>query len=96
MATRRDLLEAQSFDRRRLVAAFLSGGRPVEPGHPGRCLAWGLVVSGLVILGALAVDAVSEHLPDGWRVDLWSDSETHALAGWVDGGGHASKTGLPP
>src|SRR5215204_2844807 len=38
MATKRDLLEAHQFSRRRLITAFVSGapgGREVEPARPG-------------------------------------------------------------
>ena len=41
MATKKDLVEAYSFSRRRLVTAFVSGapgGREVEPARPGRSI----------------------------------------------------------
>ena len=41
MATKKDLVEAHAFSRRRLVTAFVSGapgGREVEPVRPGRVL----------------------------------------------------------
>src|SRR6187455_3205638 len=50
MATKRDLVEAHQFSRRRLITAFVSGapgGREVEPARPGRALAGG-AVTGLI------------------------------------------------
>ena len=45
MATKKDLVEAYSFSRRRLVTAFVSGapgGREVEPARPGRTIVGGV------------------------------------------------------
>ncbi|QIK74670.1 type VII secretion protein EccB [Nocardioides piscis] len=55
MATKKDLVEAYSFSRRRLVTAFVSGapgGREVEPVRPGRVLAGGVLLSVLLLAGA--------------------------------------------
>ncbi|WP_121257087.1 type VII secretion protein EccB [Nocardioides ferulae] len=55
MATKKDLVEAYSFSRRRLVTAFVSGapgGREVEPARPGRSVVGGLALSVLLIAGA--------------------------------------------
>ncbi len=55
MATKKDLVEAHSFSKRRLVTAFISGapgGREVEPVRPGRVLIGGVVLSVLLLAGA--------------------------------------------
>ncbi|WP_310529007.1 type VII secretion protein EccB [Nocardioides sp.] len=55
MATKKDLVEAHSFSKRRLVTAFISGapgGREVEPVRPGRVLIGGVVISLLLLAGA--------------------------------------------
>jgi hypothetical protein len=68
MPTRRDLVEAQSFNRRRLVTAFLSGapgGREVDPARP-----WRLVVGGVALAVLLTAGAgVSGVLARGNGVD---------------------------
>ncbi|GAB2979262.1 type VII secretion protein EccB [Nocardioides montaniterrae] len=55
MATKKDLVEAYSFSRRRLVTAFVSGapgGREVEPSRPGRTVIGGLALGVLLLAGA--------------------------------------------
>ncbi len=55
MATKKDLVEAHSFSKRRLVTAFISGapgGREVEPVRPGRVLIGGVALSVLLLAGA--------------------------------------------
>ena len=55
MATKKDLVEAYSFSRRRLVTAFVSGapgGREVEPARPGRTIVGGLALAVLLMAGA--------------------------------------------
>lgn len=55
MATKKDLVEAHSFSKRRLITAFISGapgGREVEPVRPGRVLIGGVVLSVLLLAGA--------------------------------------------
>lgn len=55
MATKKDLVEAHTFSRRRLVTAFVSGapgGREVEPTRPGRVLIGGAALSVLLLAGA--------------------------------------------
>ncbi len=54
MATKKDLVEAYSFSRRRLVTAFVSGapgGREVEPTRPGRAIVGGIALAVLLIAG---------------------------------------------
>jgi len=55
MATKKDLVEAYSFSRRRLVTAFVSGapgGREVEPARPGRTIVGGIALAVLLMAGA--------------------------------------------
>src|SRR5687767_5351966 len=55
MATKKDLVEAHAFSRRRLITAFVSGapgGREVEPVRPGRVLIGGIALSVLLLAGA--------------------------------------------
>jgi len=55
MATKKDLVEAYSFSRRRLVTAFVSGapgGREVEPARPGRTIIGGVALAVLLMAGA--------------------------------------------
>ena len=52
MATKRDLVEAHAFSRRRLVTAFVSGapgGREVEPVRPARVIVGGAALAVLLI-----------------------------------------------
>lgn len=71
MATKRDLVEAHSFSRRRLVTAFVSGapgGREVEPARPGRTIVGGIALGVLLMAGA----AVSGVLAGRTQVD-WNN-----------------------
>ncbi|WP_028653139.1 type VII secretion protein EccB [Nocardioides halotolerans] len=74
MATKKDLVEAYSFSRRRLVTAFLSGapgGREVEPSRPGRTVVGGLALAVLLVAGAAIASVLSARTPEDWnRVGL--------------------------
>ncbi len=70
MATKRDLVEAHAFSRRRLVTAFVSGapgGREVEPVRPGRTIVGGLALSVLLILGAVIAGVFAPRTPEDWN-----------------------------
>lgn len=70
MATKRDLVEAHSFSRRRLVTAFVSGapgGREVEPARPGRTIVGGLALAVLLVAGAAVAGVLSGRDPADWR-----------------------------
>ena len=70
MATKRDLVEAHAFSRRRLVTAFVSGapgGREVEPVRPGRTIVGGLALSVLLVLGAVIAGVFAPRTPEDWN-----------------------------
>lgn len=70
MATKKDLVEAQSFARRRLTTAFVSGapgGREVEPDRPLRAVAGGLALSVVLVLGSMAFGWLRSALPSDWQ-----------------------------
>ncbi|MCW2793987.1 MAG: hypothetical protein JWO76_3085 [Nocardioides sp.] len=70
MATKKDLVEAYSFSRRRLVTAFVSGapgGREVEPTKPGRTIIGGAALAVLLIAGAAIAGVVTPKDPEDWN-----------------------------
>ncbi len=74
MATKKDLIEAQGFSRRRLLSAFTSGapgGKELEPAKPLRAVAAGVALTAIVIIGGLFYGFIRPGLPSGW--------ENHAL-----------------
>lgn len=69
MATKKDLVEAYSFNRRRLVTAFVSGapgGREVEPARPGRSIVGGLALAVLLIAGAAIAGVFTSNVDPAW------------------------------
>ncbi len=69
MATKKDLVEAYAFSRRRLVTAFVSGapgGREVEPARPGRTIIGGLALAVLLVAGAAIAGIFSPSVPEDW------------------------------
>jgi hypothetical protein len=84
MTTPRELLEAHSFERRRLLAALVSGapaGREVEPSRPGRPVLGGVAITVLLVAGS----AVSGVLAGRTEVD-WDNPRLivskHQAAEW--------------
>jgi hypothetical protein len=70
MATKKDLVEAYSFSRRRLVTAFISGapgGREVEPSRPGRTIVGGLALAVLLIAGAAVTGVFTPRVDGDWK-----------------------------
>lgn len=69
MASKKDLVQAQAFSRRRLLTAFVSGapgGRELEPTKPLRAVVGGLALTGLLVVGSLVMGLVRPGLQDGW------------------------------
>lgn len=69
MSSKRDLVEAHSFNRRRLVTAFVSGapgGREVEPARYGRAIIGGAVLAALIVVGAAVGGMIKPKLPQDW------------------------------
>ena len=67
MTTRRDLVEAYSFTRRRVVTAFISGAPCVgetDPSGAGRTIVAGVLLAVLVVAGAAATRTLSPSLPE--------------------------------
>ena len=70
MATKRDLVEAYAFSRRRLVTAFVSGapgGREVEPARPARTIVGGLALAVLLVAGAAIAGVFAPRDPQEWN-----------------------------
>ncbi|MCC2318877.1 type VII secretion protein EccB [Cellulomonas chengniuliangii] len=69
MASKRDLVEAQTYSRRRLLTAFVSGapgGQELEPTKPLRGVAAGVALSVLLVAGSWAFGLLAPSLPSGW------------------------------
>lgn len=69
MATKKDLVEAHAFSRRRLVTAFVSGapgGREVEPPRPMRAVIGGAALCVLLLAGAAIAGVFAPRTPDNW------------------------------
>lgn len=70
MASKRDLVEAHAFNRRRLVTAFLSGapgGREVEPVRYARPLVGGVLAAALVLGGAAVTGVLKPAVAKDWN-----------------------------
>lgn len=69
VVTKKELLEAQSFSRRRLLTAFTAGapgGQEAEPAKPWRAVIGGVALTALLIGGSFAFGMLSPTLPEGW------------------------------
>ena len=72
MATKKDLVEAQSFAKRRLTTAFVAGapgGREVEPHQPMKAIIGGIALSIVLVVGSLAFGWFKGSLPTKWGDD---------------------------
>ncbi|GIG20561.1 hypothetical protein Cch01nite_12850 [Cellulomonas chitinilytica] len=69
MASKRDLVEAQTYSRRRLLTAFVSGapgGQELEPTTPLRGVVAGGLLTAVLVVGSLAWGQLKPTLPQGW------------------------------
>ena len=64
MVTARDLAEAHSFGRRRLVSAFVAGA-PVEPPPSSRAVLGGLALAGVLVAGAVLMPRIGTQVAGG-------------------------------
>lgn len=86
MATKKELVAAQAFSRRRLLTAFVSGtpgGRELEPTKPMRAVVAGVALSVLLVLGSMGFGLIKPGLPNGWddgSLVLTKDSGTRFVA----------------
>ncbi|MEO7123004.1 MAG: type VII secretion protein EccB [Lacisediminihabitans sp.] len=86
MATKKDLIEAQGFSRRRLLSAFTGGapgGKELEPAKPLRAVVAGIVLTAMVVLGGVFYGMIRPGLPTGWQNNhliLASDSGARYLS----------------
>lgn len=70
MASNKDILDAQRFNRQRLVTSFVSGapgGKELEPGKPWRGVVGGLVIVGLIFVGGFVSRWLAPGTPEGWE-----------------------------
>ncbi len=86
MASKKDLVEAQAFSRRRLLTAFMSGapgGRELEPTKPLRAVATGVGLAVLVVVGSLVAGKIQPSTPSDWddnQMVLVTDSGSRYVA----------------
>lgn len=70
MATKKDLIEAQTFSRRRLLTAFTGGapgGKELEPAKPLIAVIAGIVLSLMLVLGGVFYGLIRPGLPNDWQ-----------------------------
>lgn len=70
MATKKDLIEAQGFSRRRLLTAFTSGapgGKELDPAKPLRAVVASIALTAMLILGGVFYGLIRPGLPNGWE-----------------------------
>lgn len=80
MLGRRELLEAASYERRRVLAALLSAHREVPPARPGRTVLAGAALAALVVAAAVVAGAVAPRSAVDWtRPGLVVSRETGAM-----------------
>ena len=90
MASKRDLVEAHGFNRKRLVSAFVSGapqGRDVESVSRSRPVVAGLAVAGLLLGGSAIAGVLTSPLQDGWQdAHVVIGKQSAAALPWMAGG----------
>ena len=89
MATKKDLIEAQGYSRRRLLSAFTGGapgGKELDPAKPLRAVVAGIALTAMVVLGGVFYGMIRPGLPTGWENNhLVVASDTGARYLSVDG-----------
>jgi len=80
MASKKDLIEAQGFSRRRLLTAFTAGapgGKELEPAKPMRAVVAGISLAVLVVVVGVILGVAKPGLPDDWETNaLLLDKDT--------------------
>lgn len=70
MASKKELIEAQGFSRRRLLSAFVGGapgGKELEPAQPLRAVIAGVALTAMLVVGGVFYGLVNPGLPKGWE-----------------------------
>jgi len=70
VASKKDLIDAQVFSRRRLLTAFTSGAvgtKEMEPVKPLRPVIVGLALTVLIVIGGLFYGFLSPGIPNDWQ-----------------------------
>ena len=89
MATKKELIEAQGYSRRRLLSAFIGGapgGKELEPAQPLRAVIAGIALTAMVLIGGVFYGLLRPGLPDDWgnnRLILASDTGARYVS--IDG-----------
>lgn len=89
MATKKDLIEAQGFSRRRLLSAFVGGapgGKELDPAKPLRAVIAGVALTAMVIVAGLFYGFLKPGLSQDWennRVIIATDTGARYVS--VDG-----------
>jgi type VII secretion protein EccB len=89
MATKKELIEAQGYSRRRLLSAFIGGapgGKELEPAQPLRAVIAGITLTAMVLLGGVFYGIIRPGLPKDWennRLILASDTGARYVS--IDG-----------
>ena len=87
MAGRRELLEAASYERRRLLGALVAGRQGVEPARPGRIVVAGVALAVLTVAAAAVAGVLAPRTPADWtRPGLVVSRETGATYVILDAG----------
>ena len=72
MASKKDLIDAQTYSRRRLLAAFTSGapgGKEVEPSSSLKSVIGGVVLAAMVLVAGVFWGFIKPTLEPGWETN---------------------------
>lgn len=70
MATKKDLLDAQKFNRTRLLSGFLGGapgGKELAPANPLRAVYGSIALTAMVVIVGIFIGFFKPALPSGWE-----------------------------